>query len=384
MPGGESGLPGSPNQTDQLSLWLANEYHPLPVSLDEVRELGVYTLAVKCGDGEVGPGEQCDDANTDENDGCNEDCRVAAIITCLRPTVAASDDACTAEIACNQVASCSDPDGGEVTLTCDPGGPRGLGTENVPVECVDASDDTTFVFCEATVADMTPPSLTVEVPDLMWPPNHRLVAIHADVSSADACGTSTVVLNAVTSGEPEDAPGEADGETTGDIQGAAAGTADFDFELRAERTSEGSGRTYTVTYAASDEAGNETINESTIHVPIDRGGVVEPVKLALEENANGTAVRWDPVAGAASYNVVRSRLSDIGTVGQTYSLGTVTCIESGSVDENTNGNEDSVVPQPGEAFVYVVEYVEYVDGTTSAHGTESAAKPRVPEQGDCN
>ena len=28
IPGGESGVPGSPFQTDQLRLWLTNRYHP--------------------------------------------------------------------------------------------------------------------------------------------------------------------------------------------------------------------------------------------------------------------------------------------------------------------------------------------------------------------
>lgn len=38
IPGGESGLPGSPFQTDQLLLWLTNQYHPWPYRPDDVVE----------------------------------------------------------------------------------------------------------------------------------------------------------------------------------------------------------------------------------------------------------------------------------------------------------------------------------------------------------
>ena len=36
IPGGESGIPGSPFQTDQLLLWLTNHYHPWPYRPDDV------------------------------------------------------------------------------------------------------------------------------------------------------------------------------------------------------------------------------------------------------------------------------------------------------------------------------------------------------------
>ena len=56
IPGGESGNLGSPNRTDQLGLWLVNDYHPLPVALDDVLAIAVGTETYECGDGGVGPG----------------------------------------------------------------------------------------------------------------------------------------------------------------------------------------------------------------------------------------------------------------------------------------------------------------------------------------
>jgi len=55
IPGGESGAPGSPQQVDQLALWLVNAYKPLPVSLEQVEALAEETVTVICDDAE-GPG----------------------------------------------------------------------------------------------------------------------------------------------------------------------------------------------------------------------------------------------------------------------------------------------------------------------------------------
>jgi penicillin amidase len=55
IPGGESGTPGSPQQVDQLALWLVNAYKPLPVSLEQVEALAEETVTIICDDAE-GPG----------------------------------------------------------------------------------------------------------------------------------------------------------------------------------------------------------------------------------------------------------------------------------------------------------------------------------------
>jgi len=41
IPGGESGVPGSPFQTDQLLLWLTNHYHPWPYRPADVVDAAV-------------------------------------------------------------------------------------------------------------------------------------------------------------------------------------------------------------------------------------------------------------------------------------------------------------------------------------------------------
>jgi cysteine-rich repeat protein len=380
IPGGESGAPGSPYQVDQLALWLVNAYKPLPVSLEDVNAAAVDTETYACGDGATGPGEECDDGNSNNADGCNDACRISPLITCNAPTVPADAQTCDASIVCSAVASCVDPAGGNVTSTCDSGGPFGLGTSNVTVQCSDG-EDSAVVVCPVTVVDEAPPTISVDVsPDMLWPPNHRMVDIAATVTAADTCGATTVVLTDVASDEPDNAVGNGDGNTDNDIQEADLGTSDFALLLRAERDGSGDGRTYTVTYTATDAAGNETSGAAVVEVPHDQGGVTDPLEIVLAENSSGTVVSWNPVVDAIRYNVVRTTKAEFADTGAAYSLGALTCIEAWSNNETTHGHEDSAIPASGELFLY---FVEYVDTARSSYGSESAAKPRTVKEGDC-
>lgn len=122
------------------------------------------------------------------------------------------------------------------------------------------------------VQDTIPPnfqSLHAE-PDLLWPPNHKLVPVNFYVDVVDICDQEpSVVLTSVTSNEPDDALGNGDGNTKGDIQGVDIGTPDFSILLRAERLGKGDGRIYSITYSATDESGNQATSEITVTVPHD-------------------------------------------------------------------------------------------------------------------
>ena len=91
------------------------------------------------------------------------------------------------------------------------------------------------------VIDVTPPEIEVTLtPDSLWPPNHKLVTIAAQLTVTDDYDPNPAVeLVSVTSSEPDDGPG--DGHTTGDIRGADIGTDDRSFQLRAERSGSGPG-----------------------------------------------------------------------------------------------------------------------------------------------
>jgi hypothetical protein len=123
-----------------------------------------------------------------------------------------------------------------------------------------------------TIRDTVSPTLTVTLdPRLLWPPNHKLAAIHADVHFSDACDPHpTVKLISVTSSDPDLT--DDSGDEPGDVQGADFGTADFDFLVRSERLGSSAGRDYTVCYEATDASGNVTRVCRTVSVPHDQSG----------------------------------------------------------------------------------------------------------------
>jgi hypothetical protein len=104
------------------------------------------------------------------------------------------------------------------------------------------------------------------------------------------------------------------------------------------------------------------------------------VAIVLGQSVSGTLVTWAPVPDAESYSVIRGTLSGITETDVVINLGSVLCIEADSWDESTLGREDDDLPEPGEAFFYLVEYY---DRSSTTYGTESAGKPRAPGPGGC-
>ncbi len=127
------------------------------------------------------------------------------------------------------------------------------------------------------VVDTTAPGATLRLtPDRLWPANHKMVEVQALLSASDACGETQVILQSVTSSEPDGSVDPGDHVTLGDVSDATIGTADFGFRLRAERLGNGTGRVYTVRYLVTDGAGNGMVVEATATVPRSQGGGVPP------------------------------------------------------------------------------------------------------------
>jgi pimeloyl-ACP methyl ester carboxylesterase len=131
-----------------------------------------------------------------------------------------------------------------------------LGRHCVTLTVRDPSGHTDEDIVIIEVADTTPPELTVEVhPNSLWPPNHKMAEIQADVHAEDLCGdVASLTLVSVVSSEPDNDRG--DGNTTDDIQGTEINTLDTLFAIRSEWRGGGDGRRYTVTYQATDDSGN--------------------------------------------------------------------------------------------------------------------------------
>lgn len=191
-----------------------------------------------------------------------------------------------AEVTLDGTAS-SDPDGDPISFSWSAPGvifddassptPKAtfpLGTTTVTLIVDDGNGGTSIDETEVTVTeDTAPPTITIALSrDVLWPPNHKMVEIWADVTVTDNCDDDPEwYLLSVESSEPDN--GKGDGNTVDDIQGANVGTQDEHFELRSERQGGGDGRKYTITYTAEDAAGNVAVVEACVRVPHDHSGV---------------------------------------------------------------------------------------------------------------
>jgi hypothetical protein len=260
--------------------------------------------------------------------------------------------------------------------------PLSLGNHAITLEVEDTAGLKSSATHHVTVVDTVAPSLTAGLaPETLWPPDHRLVEVAVNAGATDLCDANpAIVLASVVSDEPDDAAGPDDGATTGDVRGAQTGSADFLVSLRAERDRSSSGRTYALSYEAADASGNIAGEVVVALVPHDIAGVVEPIVLSVAPGQNGTVVSWVDLSNtSSSFNVVRGLLSNLNETADAYELGALTCIEAGSTDTDTLGFEDTVLPDPGAVFIYLVESADPPGG----YGTETALKPRLPGSGDC-
>jgi hypothetical protein len=117
------------------------------------------------------------------------------------------------------------------------------------------------------VVDTVAPDFAVSVaPEMLWPPNGRMVEITTAASASDVCGQTRVTLTAI-----EVADGGVITEAPADSRGAESGSPDLSFELRAKRAGQGKGRVYRIEYAAEDPSGNRSTEEAQVVVPHDQG-----------------------------------------------------------------------------------------------------------------
>ena len=91
-------------------------------------------------------------------------------------------------------------------------------------------------------------------PDVMWPANHKMVAVGITAMATDNCGAATDWrIGSVTSSEPQQGLGDGDTSPDWEITGPLT------VNLRAERAGSGSGRVYSLLQpchpGSSQEAG---------------------------------------------------------------------------------------------------------------------------------
>lgn len=123
-----------------------------------------------------------------------------------------------------------------------------------------SNGQSTPVTCSAivTVSDSIPPSILdlAATPNLLWPPDHRMVPVSVTVDAVDNCDPSPVAqITQVTSNEPQ-GRFRPDWRITGPLS----------VDLRAERSGNRE-RTYTIYVEVSDSNGNKTTTTTAVTVP---------------------------------------------------------------------------------------------------------------------
>src|SRR6185503_7661750 len=127
-----------------------------------------------------------------------------------------------------------------------------------------------------TVNNGTPVITLSSTTATMWPPNHQYQTFNITdfvASASSSCDSSVdindVVIQKVSSDEPEENPAGADGNTLNDIVIAPDCKS---VQLRRERDGDRNGRVYTITFKVTDSFGNSTTVTVTVTVPINHGG----------------------------------------------------------------------------------------------------------------
>jgi hypothetical protein len=175
-------------------------------------------------------------------------------------TVSAGPD-CTADASVDD--GSFDPDGDPLTITQSPAGPYPLGTTNVLLTVKDPRGATSQATATVTVVDSTGPDVSdvSASPNMLWPPNHLMVPVQIDYTTADSCSSGGSCVLSVSSNEPINGLG--DGDTSPDW----AVVDEHNVQVRSERSGRGTGRIYTITIDCTDGAGNHTIKTVTVKVP---------------------------------------------------------------------------------------------------------------------
>ena len=173
---------------------------------------------------------------------------------------------CSAEI--SFIPTASDCSGIIKGTTNDPLSYTEQGTYTVTWTYDDENGNTTIQEQTVIVRDTTPPmieSLTAS-PNILWPPNHKMVPVVIDVNVSDNCNEVPICrITSVSSNESENSLGDGNKVLDWEITGDQA------VNLRAERCGTGSDRVYTITVECLDAVGNSSTNTVRVTVPHDQG-----------------------------------------------------------------------------------------------------------------
>ncbi|MHC4364478.1 MAG: LamG domain-containing protein [Planctomycetota bacterium] len=111
-----------------------------------------------------------------------------------------------------------------------------------------------------TVEDVTPPEFSLSVePNVLWPPNNKMVLVTPGWEVSDNCDES-----------PEVSLVDITMSAEGDVNDYVQIDGDGSISLRAKKGRGGAMRMYTLTYEAVDDSGNAAIDSASVAVRHDR------------------------------------------------------------------------------------------------------------------
>lgn len=249
-----------------------------------------------CGDGILDPDEECDDANTDDGDGCSSACEIEDL-----PPVAVCQDAsrCNAAGQCYAAitglgAGSYDPEGAPLSIIQSPAGPYTVGQHQVSITVSDGQSqdqciaDVQVNDCEAPDVDCAP-DFRVECTG-----NGAATVTPPDASATDNCGAPPV-----------------DGPPAGPMPLG----------------------THALSYAASDDAGNTAVCTTSVTVEdTTPPSIACPAPSVTECAGNGQAT-VDPGQAQTSDTCTSATVDTPGT--GSYPLGT-TSVAYTAVDQAGN------------------------------------------------
>jgi len=158
--------------------------------------------------------------------------------------------------------------GSIVGTTIDPLTYTEQGTYTVTWTYDDGNGNSATQTQNVIVEDITAPDIgnLVASPDVLWPPNHKMVPVTVAVYAFDNCDSNPVsTIISISSNEPLDGLGDGDIATDWEITG------DLTVNLRAERSGTGSDRVYTISVQCTDASGNSSTETIEVRVPHDKG-----------------------------------------------------------------------------------------------------------------
>jgi sugar lactone lactonase YvrE len=161
-----------------------------------------------------------------------------------------------------------DPDGDPITITQTPPGPYPLGTSQVTLTVTDNHGASDSCHATVTVVDTMPPEIwsAAANPSVLWPPNHKMVAVSLNARVADNSGAATWKIIHVQDSEAVSRSGKGTPSPDWVITG------DHTLQLRSERRNGQADRVYSITIQATDASGNLSAPQDvTVTVPANQG-----------------------------------------------------------------------------------------------------------------